>query len=512
MNTDSKVGYPDLTDKDQVFHALLGHGMFAETLPPCFTSAGLTGPEIETAHSNCSRKNHQPVVYRASRHTGVPRHVGIPHPKAYYRLCRTIRECWSQINLHAGKPKVRFNFTHIRRIPGKHHIFEMSYGRKYQQEEYEVEYKLGTEFVVNADIATCFSSIYSHAIPWAVVGKREAKRNRSKHRIWYNRLDKAVRCQKGDESNGILIGPHASNVISEIILTAVDVKLQDAGYFKIIRHIDDYQYFAKDIHDARTFVKALDICLKEYELVLNHKKTRITPVEKYGDGEWEAKLIRYSIPVKDETAYTSISAYLEYAVELSREFSDLSVLKYAIKVLSGRKLSPRARTLYLKTILQYALMHPYLLPLLEDHILGLRTGERGELDSFREFLRLLLKKGISQGLGDAIGFSFYFALKFGLRIYIDEVEKCIRDILEIQDCIAMVLAYRYFRQYEDTSIYEFNHKAHEIVNDFDPDRFWLYIYEFPDALCLVDDRFLKSIKDDNIEFINVTRDYWNKDK
>ena len=79
-----------------------------------------------------------------------------------------------------------------------------------------------SRFLAIADISKCFPSIYSHAIPWALVGKRTAKLNKTKKSFWYNKLNSHIRNVKFAETNGVLIGPHASNLISEILLTKVD--------------------------------------------------------------------------------------------------------------------------------------------------------------------------------------------------------------------------------------------------------------------------------------------------
>lgn len=51
---------------------------------------------------------------------------------------------------------------------------------------------IGKRFVVKADISTFFPSIYTHSIPWALVGKAVAKQNRSKSK-WFIKLTKSVK-------------------------------------------------------------------------------------------------------------------------------------------------------------------------------------------------------------------------------------------------------------------------------------------------------------------------------
>lgn len=95
--------------------------------------------------------------------------------------------------------------------------------------------------------------------------------------VWANDLDEHVRSLKDGETNGLLIGPHASNIISEIILTQVDIALQNKGFAKVIRNIDDYTFYATSELDAQNFLRVLTTELKKYELQLNAKKTTITP-------------------------------------------------------------------------------------------------------------------------------------------------------------------------------------------------------------------------------------------
>lgn len=46
----------------------------------------------------------------------------------------------------------------------------------------EPDLLIGKRYVVKADISTCFPSIYTHSIPWALAGKATAKKNSRKKR------------------------------------------------------------------------------------------------------------------------------------------------------------------------------------------------------------------------------------------------------------------------------------------------------------------------------------------
>src|SRR5699024_2116471 len=136
---------------------------------------------------------------------------------------------------------------------------------------------IGSKYLVNADISTFFPSIYTHSLAWALVGKEVAKRNKNNKNEWYNKLDFYVRNTTNGETHGIIIGPHSSNVLSEIILTSIDFELQKNGW-KYIRNIDDYTCYVRSYEDAQRFLIELSEQLRKYNLVLNHKKTKVAPL------------------------------------------------------------------------------------------------------------------------------------------------------------------------------------------------------------------------------------------
>ena len=80
--------------------------------------------------------------------------------------------------------KHRISRIHIRKESGKRRIFEMNYKDWRTDGNPELDLLFhedgASRYLVKADISTCFPSIYSHSIPWALVGKETAKKN---HRI-----------------------------------------------------------------------------------------------------------------------------------------------------------------------------------------------------------------------------------------------------------------------------------------------------------------------------------------
>ncbi|WP_429827442.1 RNA-directed DNA polymerase [Campylobacter concisus] len=131
---------------------------------------------------------------------------------------------------------------------------------------------MGKRYLVKADISNCFGSIYTHAIPRALIGKESAKQDRNDTK-WYNEIDEKTRLLNYNETHGLLIGPHTSNLISEIILVAVYSVM--SRKYKYIRKINDYSCYIETKEKAEQFLLDLSQELKKFGLSLNNKKQKL---------------------------------------------------------------------------------------------------------------------------------------------------------------------------------------------------------------------------------------------
>lgn len=138
-------------------------------------------------------------------------------------------------------------------------------------------------YMAQADISSCFDSIYTHSISWAVYGKKAAKSCRSnsnKDMCFPDMFDTLIRNSNYAETNGIPIGPELSRLFAEIILQRIDYNLQEklAPHkikYQICRYVDDYFIFYNNTDDYKKIKKHLIECLAEYNLKLNESKETI---------------------------------------------------------------------------------------------------------------------------------------------------------------------------------------------------------------------------------------------
>ena len=368
-----------------VLTGLLDYGLFADKVPPCFTSEGLAA--IASASMSAvleetddkklanflEKRDHDYIRYEALRDINVPRHLGIPHPEAYAVQSLAISRHWKEIATHCNQPNPAISRIHVRHT-GSGSIFEMNYKgtERFQLEEDEIRWMAGAQYVVHTDVASCFPSIYTHSIPWALHGKAAAKKLTSITALAGNLLDKCTQNTRDKQTNGLLIGPHSSNIIAEIILTKIDAELQAKGYGKIARHIDDYAFYADDFAQAERFVKDLGMCLRCFEMSLNDKKTRILPLPRPSTENWIQRLNRFAFPKDEEVRFSIVRSFLDLALECAQAAGKSTPLNYAIKALanpkSPRKLNERARRLYVLEAMNLALAYPYLAPQLDKHV------------------------------------------------------------------------------------------------------------------------------------------------
>jgi hypothetical protein len=489
--------YMDEISADELYEALLGYGFFAEHIPPFLTSTPFYYYCLQTA-PQFSNKARQYVYYENIRNINIPRHLGIPTPMNYQKLCMCLKQNWSAIQDHFRNKTTnqihKVSRIHIRKLQGKKHFFEMNYSNWKQDPSPDEDMIIDKYCVVYADISNCFPSIYTHSIPWALVGKDTAKTQRDRA-CWFNQIDYLTQNMKHGETHGLLIGPHVSNLLSEIILTAVDFKLVDKDC-EYVRNIDDYTCYVRSEHEARQFLVDLQKKLREFDLTLNHRKTIIERLPLASTKSWVRKINSVTIITSyGKVNYKNCRAYLDFAIEIAQEEdSNSAVLKYAIKVLHGLDLTENAKRYMQQTVFHLCLIYPYLTPLLEDYIFsfcGTRTSEIQALSN------KLYNLGMEDRRFEASSYALYFALKYGFKLDCVDVHR----IIESKDCIQMLLGFLYFSSVGDnTSIKELKDHAWQLAQDDDDFNMnWLFTYEVLSAADLKDE--WKAMKRAGVSFI-----------
>ena len=287
--------YYDFTNElsaDEIYEGLLAYGLFSEKLPPVFT-AKVFFDYCESESPAFPQDPTEYIYHESMRNINTLRPLGIPNPAAYQRLCKCISEIWPQLRQYFEKETKDqehiISRTHIRKMKETNSLFSMNYKNWKDDGTPEPDLLLGAKYLVHADVSNCFPSIYTHALSWALVGKDIAKRTQKDSSQWYNELDFRTRNIKHGETHGLLIGPHVSNLLSEIILVKIDKILYDKGW-RYIRNIDDYTCYVSTYEEGQLFLAELSEQLRAYDLALNHKKTSIDELPTASVEQWVRKI------------------------------------------------------------------------------------------------------------------------------------------------------------------------------------------------------------------------------
>ena len=464
---------------DELYDRLVSYGMFSEKLPPIFTGDLFLQYCKNIRKQSFSDKWRGYINYENMRNINIPRNIGIPTPMGHELLCKTLMKHWTKLTKYFStttKEQSRIiSRIHIRKMQDKKELFLMNYENRIDDGTPEPDIYLGKRYMVHADISKCYPSIYTHAIPWALVGKDVAKNNTGKkeQNKWYNQIDHFAQISKNGETHGLLIGPHTSNVLSEIILCAIDGDLSKK-YDSYIRHIDDYICYANTKEDADNFIIDLNRELRKYDLLLNHKKTEIYELPICVVETWIHKIQNHMATFqkfKDYIDYKEIQAFIDFIIKLVSENADNnSVVLYAIKALKDLNLTKNAQEYLVKSVVSLSLLYPYLVPILGKYIF-----EKYEVDNnqIQKYANMIYERYIHKNNYEACSFALLYAIDSNSKI--DSID--IKIIKSSQDCILMLMAFIYCKKNNlKSEVKQLKDYAQELKKG-EMDQYWLFVYE-----------------------------------
>jgi hypothetical protein len=152
------------------------------------------------------------------------------------------------------------------------------------------------QFILQADISRFFYTVYTHSIPWSIIGKDKVKhwlatknkRKLDKH--WSNGFDVALQSCQSRETFGIPVGPDTSRLIAELLLAGIEKDKDFLAFIKTrpaFRLVDDFIIGFEQEHEARRCLAALRKALWKFNLQLNDEKTSIIASKAVYRDKWE---------------------------------------------------------------------------------------------------------------------------------------------------------------------------------------------------------------------------------
>lgn len=379
--------------KRNFIEQVIQYGYFAEQFPNCFSTKLLLAhlPEVlplisiaKSQKKNAGKIATAPATMSMFKNDISRRVLAVPNPEAFLRLTKYINENWDSI---LDLAKSNNSLSPISFIRNYGYEAEKLINCESLREAIRVKSdfvagikqcircSLGYKFRLKADISNCYNSMYTHSITWAVCGKDAAKKYYRTHEpksletIYElgDSLDCFTRFEKNNETNGIIVGPYTSRIVSELILARIDKMLSEKGLvFK--RYVDDYKFYFRSEAQAQESLPTIEKVLNEFNLNLNTAKTEI---QKY---PFE---IISEIKEKYEKALSinGVFGVLNVASQLYLS-GEKGAYKYALKYLRGRPLPEKEELqIVIPTLINIMLLDPkygkYVTDYLHENLAGI---------------------------------------------------------------------------------------------------------------------------------------------
>ncbi|MGD0078421.1 MAG: RNA-directed DNA polymerase [Sedimentisphaerales bacterium] len=310
---------------------LLSNGYFPKELPPCFKTTKFADVVFpDTGLVDIFNKESKPAkscVHNLARAGSLPRKLVLVNPIPFSQLANCIASNWGFILSKISRSNLSLS------MPSQKDRVNRAIVPKCNQPdliEHRARVRVARGALLKSDISQFYPSLYTHSIPWAIHGKKEAKATRDDSLLG-NKLDRLVRNGQDGQTLGIPVGPDTSLVLAEIVTSAVDEELQNEYQGKIegFRYYDDYELVFDTSIEAEWALDSLQKHLGQYELVLNPRKTEILNLPCQLEATWVHKLRTFII--REGSAQRSdLIHFFETVFDFAKSFPDEHVVKYAL--------------------------------------------------------------------------------------------------------------------------------------------------------------------------------------
>jgi hypothetical protein len=439
-------------------------------LPPVFSTRQFTPHVAKLLLAEKPRTGgYDQVEYYATRYNNVSRPLSVPHPVGYAHLVNCICSNWIELGYICENENSLIK-------PEWHadgRALLMDYEEPLERTARILKLGFGKKFLVHTDIANCFPSIYSHAIPWAAVGFAHAKAHKPpKHSgLWFNEIDYYQRMIKRNETQGVAIGPATSNILSEAILARIDETL--CKTYTYYRYIDDYTCYCDTYEGGQNFLRELNDELRKYKLSLNLKKTELVELPAPIDADWIVELSTRMPsgsplePLKSGKHFSASEAlrFIDFAVQLKRRTPDGSVLKFAVKSIIYR-LDEYATQPVLEYLLNLSRFYPLLLPLL-GHLLGNSAIASAQ---YTQHLNAILVENAINRRSDGMCWALHFLILHQLEIS----KEAVREVIGSRDCMAILLLHSTGTFESEVEGFVASLNASDL---YELDQYWVVLYQ-----------------------------------
>ncbi len=311
--------------------------------------------------SSAGIRRSRTITHSVPKRKHLRRSLAIPNPLIQTVLADEIANSWADLSTFCGQSSLSLSVPKLGTVRSIEPTHPLN-----QQPTFRAQRSVGARYLLQADIARYYPSIYTHSIPWGLHGKGAARADTT-YALLGNRLDLWMRETQDRQTGGIPIGPDTSFVIGEIIGSAMDKSLQQRiPHIRGARSMDDYYLYFPTLSHAERCIATLHEIAQEFELDINDTKTQIIPLPDALERRWKSDLRTLSIRDQAGPQAFDLLTLFDRAFEHSKDFPSDSVLTYAAKQTLGADIKSDNWELCESLLLRAALAEPTMLSVLGE--------------------------------------------------------------------------------------------------------------------------------------------------
>lgn len=236
-----------------------------------------------------SKKGTEPINFIISKPVGGARTLSICNPLVFIPFhlyiienhVKVLSEQISDDNNYLSNSRYKFeneilstNCTYEEFLSGEYEKYYLNYFliTDYSTaQRNNVLMSNGSYYCLKMDISNFYNNIYSHMISWNLMD--------NSNRTLFENIDSLSRTLNMNETKGILTGPYTSSLISELIMSKIDVEIKkECKKLNVycVRYCDDYCFYCNSKETlSEKIMPFLEKKMMEYRLDINPHKTAI---------------------------------------------------------------------------------------------------------------------------------------------------------------------------------------------------------------------------------------------
>ncbi|APE28310.1 RNA-directed DNA polymerase [Aurantiacibacter gangjinensis] len=422
-----------MTDSTKRLKALLSRGFFPNELPPPFHTNSFASSAVKRQEEWQKRKVHQftsfPEAYSIPRHSDIRRKLSVVNPINQYRVAKLIADNWSQIKEKINDSQISEFDPVIRTKKDLRPVRPVNFDRV-GREKIRIMAMYGR--YIKTDVVRFYPSIYTHAVPWALLGKAYCKDNKDSQEFktsYANLLDKAVRDGQDRQTIGIPIGPDTSRILAETIMVGVEAAvksiisdLADRG----IRYVDDLIIGISRDETPTNVLSALSSALYEFELELNAEKTQTVGMGYDHGHEWIHDIRTFEIGQNNASVRDDLDSFFESSLQKAYDNRKSNVALYAAKKASTFNLTDAGELHRIYWMMYIARRHAGALAFVAQFLVSRKEGKNFPSSDVRNFILEQIKVAATYNHTHELAWLLFAARELEMVVPADTLDRVVK--------------------------------------------------------------------------------------